>query len=422
MKILLINYRHFVSGGPERYMFNLKDLLRQFEHEVISFSVLYKQNIETTWARYFVPPIANEDEVTFKEHSWNFTSFRRALARSFYSKEVYRSLQRLIADTQPDIALVLHYLRKLSPSVLVALKEFGVPLVVRLSDFAMLCPGGRFLRAGDICELCLNGKLWPSIRFRCVQGSLGASLVNALATIYHRKKKFFDLIDAFIVPSEFSKKKMIQGGWPKKKIHHLPTFVNLDTFRPKCKKEPMVTYIGRIRLHKGVGILLKAFQLIKQSGQYDQLKLVIAGDDKNDEAREFKMWIQNECISDIVFTGILDQKKISDILSRSLFSVIPSLWYDNLPNAGLESLACGTPIVASNLGSLPEIVEDRVTGLLFEPGNTNDLKEKMLYLLNNPQKIKNTSQNARVKAEQLYNPELHYQNLLNILKLAIKKS
>ena len=198
MKILIVNYRYFVSGGPERYLFGIKNVLERSGHETIPFSIKYYLNIPDEWDNYFVPPIAGEGEVTFKEHSWNIKSFKRALSRAFYSKEVYQSLKKLIKTARPDVAFVLHYLRKLSPSVLVAIKETHLPLFVRLSDFAMLCPEAHFLRDNKVCELCKHGRLWPSVRYRCVQGSLGASVVNALATIYHRNKEYFELIDTFI--------------------------------------------------------------------------------------------------------------------------------------------------------------------------------------------------------------------------------
>lgn len=422
MKILIINYRYFVSGGPERYMFSVKKLLEQKGHEVIPFSVDYRYNVETPWSRHFVPPIGGDNEVYFREHSWNIKTLYKALERAFYSKEVYHALKRLIDDIQPDASLVLCYLKKLSPAILVALKEAGLPVVVRLSDFCMLCPGATFLRDGRTCELCIkNGRLWPSIRYACVQGSMGASVVNAFATLVHRWKGYFDLIDVFIIPSQFTRKKMIEAGWPSEKLHNIPTFVDLDIFRPRATKKAFIAYTGRIHSIKGVKTLVDAFHLLKTSGFKKDVKLVIAGDDETPDALKMKCYIVERDIKDVIFAGNLDARGIAKLLSQSLFSVVPSICYDNMPNALLESLACGTPVIASNLGSLPEIVDDGANGLLFEPGNVEELADKMRYLLENPNETIQIGKNARAKMEREYSPELHYQSLMKVYEAVTHK-
>ena len=156
MKICLVSYRYFVSSGPERYLFGVKDLLEERGHEVIPFSVRYRANEPTPWAKYFVEPIAGDDEIRFRQHSWTVASVRRALERAFYSREVYDALSAELRDAKPDVAYVLPYIRKLSPSVLAALHDHGVPTAVRFSDFAMVCPQPHLFRNDQICELCVG--------------------------------------------------------------------------------------------------------------------------------------------------------------------------------------------------------------------------------------------------------------------------
>lgn len=402
-------------------MFSIKKLLEQKGHEVIPFSVNYRYNVETPWARYFVPPIAGDNEVYFREHSWNIKTLYKAIERAFYSKEVYYSLKRLIHDTKPDVSLVLYYLRKLSPAVLVALKEAGLPVVVRLSGFGMLCPAETFLRDGKVCELCINGRIWPSICYGCVQGSRSASVINGIATIFHRWKRYFELIDAFIAPSQFTIEKMIEGGWPSEKLCSINTFVDLDTFQPQGIKKSFISYAGRIHSTKGVKTLVDAFHLLITNGLKRDIKLVLAGDDETPDALNMKCYIEERNIEDIIFAGNLDANGIAKLLSQSIYSVVPSIWYENMPNAILESLACGTPAIASNLGSLPEIVDNGVNGLLFEPGNAEHLAEKMRCLLENPKKTMEMGKNARAKMEGEYSPELHYQCLMKIYEALARK-
>ena len=417
MRILIVNYRYFVSGGPERYMFSVKKLLEQNGHEVIPFSVNYSNNINTEWARYFISPIAGDNEVYFKQHSWNLRSVVKAVGRAFYSKEAYKAIRVLLHDSRPDVALVLCYLKKISPSILVALREAGIPIVVRLSSYDMICPESHLLRDGKICELCIKCGIWQSIRYRCVQDSLSASIVNALATLYHRHKNYFSLIDAFITPSKFMKEKMIEAGISENKLHHIPTLTDLDQFKPNSDgKKQIISYIGRIHPTKGVETLIDAFKIIQRNNQFEKIQLKIAGDCTTTYAQKLKHYIDQDNINNVEFTGILSQKEVAHLFSSSLMSIIPSLWYENMPNAALESMACGTPVLASNIGSFPEILGEGEAGLLFESGDSKELAGKIIELLSDPQRLSIMSKYARHKSEQFYNSDLHYQRLLNLFE------
>ncbi|MCH8330808.1 MAG: hypothetical protein IH946_05425, partial [Bacteroidetes bacterium] len=168
-------------------------------------------------------------------------------------------------------------MRWLSPSILDALKDNKVPIVVRLSDFTYLCPEGHFLRNGKVCELCLHGSHWNSVKYKCIQGSFPASLLNALAISYHNYKGLLDNVDAFVCPSPFTMGKMIEGGFPEEKMHHIPTFIEGTKFEPQFEAGDYVLFFGRISNEKGARILLEGFlELIKDPKHKDR-KLIFAG-------------------------------------------------------------------------------------------------------------------------------------------------
>ena len=413
MKILIINYRYFVSGGPERYLFNLKSLLEEKGHQVIPFSVRYKQNLPSEYDKYFVEPITTEDEVYFREHTWSIRTIVKGLQRSFYSNLVYSSLDKLVKDTQPDFAIVLHYLRKLSPAVLTALNDNRIPFVVRLSDFGMICPNAHLIRDNQICELCIKGSLLNSVRYKCVQNSLAASAVNFLATKYHEFKRYFDLIPYFIVPSKFTRWKMVEAGWDSDKLLHIPTFVKTETISCTARKNKIL-YIGRLDKTKGVDVLLKALEYINTNYPNINFECTIAGNGENNYVTQLKNFVDKNKLNNIKFLGHVDKATIDLMIKDSLTVVTPSIWYDNLPNAILESFAVGTPVIASNIGSLPELVVDGQTGLLFEVGSPKDLAEKILYLLKQPKLIDEMGMNAYNYVLKNHNPETHYEKLMEI--------
>ncbi|MGJ3628292.1 hypothetical protein AB5I41_17460 [Sphingomonas sp. MMS24-JH45] len=126
MRILIANYRYFVSSGPERYLFNVKSKLEARGHEVMPFSIRYSMNEPSPYERYFASPLAGPDQVFFDQHKSSLSTSLKTVSRPFYSREVERAVLRMVDETKPDIAYVLYYLRKLSPSLLVGLQERGI--------------------------------------------------------------------------------------------------------------------------------------------------------------------------------------------------------------------------------------------------------------------------------------------------------
>jgi glycosyltransferase involved in cell wall biosynthesis len=415
LRILAVNYRYFVSGGPERSLFSLQNLLTKKGHEIIPFSIRYKQNYFTPYAKYFVPPIAGDEEVLFKEYSWSLKSFNRGLSRLFYSKEVEKATERIIAETKPDIALIFHYLRKLSPSVLVALHKAEIPTIVRLSDFGMVCPEAHFSRNGMICHDCLEKGPSQSLIHKCIKGSLSVSMVNYLATRWHQWMKFFDSINAFILPTHYMARIMHSAGWDLKRLNVIPTFVDLEQFCPGVQKESIIAYTGQIRKIKGFAVLLEAFVQLFRRLISKQIKLVIAGAYIDSELKTLLLALPNGIRDQIDIAGFLSANAVAELLRKALFSVVPSVCEENFPNAALESFACGTCVIGSRSGGIPEIIDDGKNGLLVLPGDAKTLAEAMACLIENREKAIKMGLSARAKAEREYSEEKYYMRLIHLM-------
>jgi len=413
MKILLANYRYFVSGGPERYMFNVKNELEKRDHHIIPFSVKYPENKPCAYSKYFVAPLGTKDEVYFDQQKMTPTTLYRTLSRLFYSKEVERSVSQLISDTQPQIALVLHYLRKISPSLLVALKNKKVPIIVRLSDYAMVCPQTHCLRNQTPCDLCAEGDIHHSIKFNCVKNSKITSITNALAAWFHSYMRYFDLVDCFITTNMFMYKMMVRAGWSEEKLICIPTFTDTEIFRPKnnFSKSNYICYVGRLENLKGIHVLVNAF-IAMQKTSSSNVSLKIAGTGSDFYFKQLKSTISNAGMENCIqFTGQLDASQLSQFLGNALLTVVPSLWFENLPNTILESYACGTPVIASDIGSLPDCVKKGKTGDLFKAGDTQDLTETLKFYLNHPEILKKMAKNSRDEASRQYSPKAHINSL-----------
>jgi len=418
VKVVAVHYRYFVSSGPERYLFSLMPLLEQRGIETVPFSVRYAMNEPSEWAEYFAEPIAGNDELLFEDHTWTAGSVYRSVERAFYSNHVERRLSALLEQTKPDAALVLQYLRKMSPSVLVALKKHKIPIVVRLSDYAMVCPGLQLMRQGEVCEECLGRSVWPSVSHRCVQNSLAVSAVNALATQYHRWRGYFDLIDTFVTPSLLLHDKLVEAGFEERRILHLPTFVTPYAGLEWDKREHRIAYVGRFDQFKGVDVLLRAFAELKASGD-SAVRLSLHGNHLTAYGQEMVRLAEALGVREsVTFTGMVNKERIMQTLATSKLSVVPSVSFENMPNSLLESWACSTPVVASDIGTLGRLVEGTGAGCLFKVGDSSDLASTIASLLASSERLRSMSDAAGELAAKQYAPGPHVDALLGVLELA----
>jgi glycosyltransferase involved in cell wall biosynthesis len=408
--VALCNYRYFLSGGPERYMFAVEALLAGRGHKVVPFAARYPQNRATPYAEYFVSSPATEGTVYFHEHVRSPRNVLRLLTRCFYSHEAKSKLQRLILDEGVDVVYVLQHLNVLSPSIIAGAKELGRRVVVRLSDFSLLCPAYHFLKKGQPCEACLGG-LWRALPGRCTKGSLAATLTRVSSMYFHRIGGFYEHVDAFVAPTDFLRRKMIEGGLSADRIHHIPTFIEASGDASPNGSPKHILYAGRLSPEKGVDHLLRAYHALGSG----RPPLLIAGDGPVDEVRRLRRLAVTLGLDGVEFRGFEPASEVQRMITDAWFLVVPSICYENLPNVVLEAFGRGRPVIASRIGSLPEVVQDGVTGLLFQPANVADLAAKMDALLSNPSLVGTLGRNAAHTAQTRFGADMHYRRLAEIL-------
>ena len=417
MKIILVNYRYFVSGGPERYLFNVKEVLEKNGHTVIPFSVKNKNNVFSEYDQYFIKPVSRAEEVYFSEHNkFNIAGSFRSLFRMFYSFEAKKKLNQLIKAVEPDIIYVLHYQNKISASIFDAAKKNKIPVVHRISDFGLICSNALFYRPiqKDICERCLNGSKMNAVVNKCVHDSRVYSFIKASSLKFQNTLQIKNKIQAFVVPSMFTIEKLTAYGFPSAKISHVPTFFNFQSISgtSQISYEPFALYIGRIEPEKGLLTMIKAFETTG-------FNLKIIGFSTSGFEQQLKDYIKDKK-GNIEFLGRKSFKEIQEYLCKCAFTVVPSEWYDNFPNTILESFAFRKCVVATNVGSLKEMVVHDKTGLLFKIKDHLDLREKILYLLNNEMECRRLGENGFAKLTGEYSEEEHYNKLIKIFSSVIE--
>lgn len=423
MRILIINYRFFISGGPERYMFNIINVLESKGHEVIPFSIKSDQNVKTQYEKYFVEPIGRQDVAYFDKGKVTPRFILDTVSRLFYSVYVKRKLKKFIRTFKPDVAYVLHHYNKLSPSIIDACKECNIPVYIRLSDFYLMCPQAHFLNHGATCELCLEKNLWQSVKGKCVKNSYLGSLLKATALYFHVKVfKIYNKVDGYVCTTNFMKSKMEIAGFKADSIHVIPTFslsvtkkLDYKNVTPSEHENRYVLYFGRFTFEKGIDILVDAYlrSNLSQSG----IKLYLVGGEKKELDRildkNINLHLENRNIQIFHF---LNHDKLSVLIKKSLFVTIPSRWYENMPNTVIESYSLGKPVIAMDIGSMPEFVIHNHTGYLFDRENSISLKERMEQLSFDDETRIKFSLNALNFHQLNMNAELHANNLIHLLK------
>ena len=404
MKVLMVQKYYYRRGGDSVYMFNLTDLHRRNGHSVAHFSMHHPENMKSDCSDYFV------SELDFPSLLKDFSipGGWKVLARSVYSREAARRISSLIDDFRPDIAHFHNIHDHISTSIVNPLNRKGVPIVWTLHDYRPVCPNSTFLSGNEICERCLPGKFYNAFIHRCKKESVSASFVAMLSSYADRLRGVFDRVGRFIAPSRFMKGKLAAGGINPDLITVVPNFIDTDIYTPAEEEDDFMIYFGRLSYEKGVDTLLRAFSGLEGG------RLIIAGDGPDRENLE---GLADELkLTGVEFTGFMGQDKLREMVSRSKFVVMPSRWYENLPFSVMESLALAKPVIASDIGGIPEMVKDGVNGLLFAPENEQQLRERMNRLLGDRELRRSMGKAGREKAENDYSSSVHYDMIMDIYR------
>ena len=339
LKIIIAHNFYQQAGGEDQVFADETALLESHGHTV---------------ARHTV----HNDEVT--------NLGRLTLAgRTIWNRQSHRELYELVRREQAEIVHFHNTFPLLSPSVYSAARAAGAAVVQTLHNYRLVCPTAICYRDGKVCEDCLSKSIpWPAILHRCYRGDRGASVVTAaMLAVHHGRGTFANDVDAFIALTEFARQKFVQAALPAEKISVKPNFVSPDA-GPGDGSGNYCLFVGRLTESKGIQVLLKAWKHLPE-----RLELKIAGDG------ELAPLVRDAAATDprIHFVGRLPPHQINDLMGKAAALIFPSVWYEGLPKTILESYARGTPVIASKLGSMIELIEDGKTGRHFNPGDAVDL-------------------------------------------------
>ena len=318
----------------------------------------------------------------------------KILARQFYSPEAYAKGASFAKFCKPDIAYSLQFLNKMSPSLLDGFKSAGIPVVVRISDFGMICPQAHLFDGNAPCTRCIRGSLLNPIAVRCVRNSRAAGLIKATAMMLHRLLRCRDRIDAFVFPSRFTLERFEEAGFPARKLHWIPTPIDSircshdnrnghqhSLFRPAHPRE------RGARADRGVS---------RYSWRKDQTC---------NRRRSFEFGLRKGAARN------RQRYRAEQVCSIRAAHTL----YSSFPLRGravcmVRKHAERSPrnLRARQAGHrteprlFPEIIEHGKTGLLYKAGDVNSLKEALAWAMANPLEMAEMGRNARLLVETKY--------------------
>lgn len=328
---------------------------------------------------------------------------------SIYNPVCRRQLSAELTLQRPDVIHAHNLYPWISPSALIAAKRAGIPVVMTVHHYGLTCPVLTHFRDGQPCTECVTASELSCVRHNCRKSPVESGLYALRTAVARRMRWFLDHVAVFIALSEFSKRQLIDAGFPADRIAVRPNMMTMPVTGPGVTDGDYVAYAGRITDEKGVDLLCDAARLAN-------LPLRIAGDGSARAA------LQRQHAGHAQFDGVLRDAALQAFYLNARCLVVPSRWWEVCPLVVLEAMSLGVPVIASRIGGLQEMIEDGVTGLLFEPGNCGDLVAKMRHLWNDPALRARLAVAARLRASEKYGAEPYFSSLMSIYSQAREES
>lgn len=392
-KFLIVNTYFSPVGGAEQIAYNTFRLLKNNGFDVYFWSCNKKPYFDECY-----------------EYQKYFTDYNINLKNYFlwyFNKNAEHDLQVFINKIKPDIIHLHGFVSYLSPSVLNCCKN--IPTIATLHDSTLACPAVKMLYKNKVlCKdiKCKNGNYINCLLNNCANNLESSVRKTIRAYITKSKLKY---IDNYITPSNTLKQIILNSniGITEKQIVTINNFLIVDelNIKPNYNNNGYFLYAGRISKEKGVKYLLQAMKDLPK-----EIELHIVG--KGNEEENLKKYVKENNLDNVKFLGFKNREEIKEEYQNCIATILPCNWFENFPTTNMESFINGKPVIASNIGGIPEQVEHNKTGLLFEPANIEQLKECIMKYWNNQDLVIEHGKNAYQKAATLYTEKRYLSELL----------
>ena len=398
MKILLVNNYHYLRGGSERAYFDLSNLLKDEGHEVFHLSTINPKNQTSNSEDYFIKDYdLSKKHPLFKKISIFF--------RMIYNFEARKMARKIVREKKIDVVHLHNIYHHLSPSIIKVFKKNNISVIASLHDYKMICPNYRMFNNGRVCTKCTRGAYFNCLGDKCIDSSRLKSLVLTIEAFVNKKR--YREVDLFLCPSRRQKEFFLKAGIKKDKLMILPHFFEGKNFdnENEYEEKDYLLYYGRLSREKGLDVLIEALADLPEK------RLLILGE--GEDKKRLESLVLSKGIGDRVeFRPWTSGGALIKTIKEARAVIFPFVWEEVFGYTLLESLFLGKLIIASDIGAVSEIIKDGHNGLLFNVGDINDLKNKILQIDEKKEQVLLNTKKTILK----YDKKEYYQSLINIYK------
>lgn len=383
-RVLIAHNRYRQSGGEDVVVTAETRLLQQHGHEVSQYSLDNRD-------------IAEADRL-------------RTAGRTLWSRSSHREMTRILRQDRPTIAHFHNTFPLMSPAVYYAARKVGVVVVQTLHNYRLICPNALLFRNGRVCEDCVGRAVpWPGVVHACYRGSRPASAAVAGMVALHRGLGTWrHAVDAYIAPTEFARKKLVEGGLPADRIAVKPHFLHEDPGHGE-HGGGYALFVGRLSVEKGLATLLQAWARLS-----DALPLKILGTGPAGPPAVSPAGVE--------WLGAQPRERVLALMRDAALLIFPSECYEAFPMVLAEAFATGLPVMASRLGAAAEVVVDGFSGRLFTPGDPADLASTVTWMIAHRPEALAMGRNGRSEFEAKYTAATNYALLREIYLNAVERA
>ncbi|GGL07862.1 glycosyltransferase [Mangrovihabitans endophyticus] len=393
MRVLHVNKFLYRRGGAEAYLLDVAAMQRAAGDEVALFGMTHPDNDPgLPYARDFPSFVELEPPPP------GAAARLAAASRMIWSRSARAGLDRVLAAFRPDVVHLHNVYHQLSPSVVAAVRAAGVPCVMTLHDYKLACPSYQMLDHGRPCDACLTGGVWQAARRSCKDGSRAASTLLSAESWLHRRLSAYRGVGVFLAPSRFLAHVMERAGVYPDRLRVLRHPARLPA--AKTRAGGGVVFAGRLAPEKGVDVLLRAAADLPAGVPVD-----IAGDGPA------RPELERLAAGRARFHGRLDRDRLHALVRDAAVAAVPSRWYENQPLAVLEAFGCGVPVVGTDLGGLPELIEPGVDGEIVPAEDPAALVAALHRLTADPDRALRMGRAGRAKVGRDFDPGVHLDGL-----------
>lgn len=370
MKVLLVNKFLYPKGGAETYVFKLGEALEDHGHEVQYFGLRDDRNIVGNHIHSYAQP---------KDFKAGVRANCRNPLSIIYNTDAKKKIGLVLKDFKPDVVHLnnIHY--HLTPSIIIECQKYRqkynpkLKIVYTAHDYQLICPShGLFDNKLDICEKCIGGNYFHCLKKKCLKNSYAKSLLGTMDAYFWKFSKAYSYVDTYICCSNFLKNKLDTDKRYRGKTIAIHNFIDKVPYK-EVKKEGYILEFGHLSQDKGT------YTVLEVAKRHPELRFVFAG--FGEAVEDIKK------LPNCEYVGFKSGEDLEMLIRKAALTICPSKCYENCPFSVIESIMYGTPVIGSNNGGVPELIDEGRTGEIFEAGSSNDLEKQISEMLDYEDKL-----------------------------------